>query len=100
MKRYFKEEKEYLKWLCNHNYKYFIYSKTTTPHNTICIKYYPIEFNKKVIQYDMNNKVVREWKSIAQAVEELKFNGEEIFKASIRPFGTCYGFKWYYLRGR
>ena len=66
MKRYLKNERDYIKWCCNHKIKYFIYDTYTTPKGKIYLEYYPREYNIKVVQYDLNSELVMKWDNLVR----------------------------------
>lgn len=99
MKTYLKNERDYIKWCCNHKIKYFIYDQHYTKKGTIGIEYYPRKYDVKVRQYTTSVELINEWNNIVEAAKANNLNIEELFNACKEHRPLFYGCKWEVNRG-
>lgn len=59
-----------------------------------------IHCSKKVIQYDLNNNFIKEWKSLSEASNKLKLNRGNIGTCCRRNKGTVGGYIWKFKEGK
>ena len=52
--------------------------------------------SKTVLQFDLNNNLVKEFPSAMQVERELGFTNSNIIKCCNGKYKTAYGFKWKY----
>lgn len=51
---------------------------------------------KKVLQFDLNGKFIKEWDAVRDIVRELNYNIESIIGCCNKKYKTSYGFIWRY----
>jgi hypothetical protein len=56
--------------------------------------------SKKVIQYDLNNNFIKEWKSLSEASNKLKLNRGNIGTCCRRNKGTVGRYIWKFKEGK
>jgi group I intron endonuclease len=53
-----------------------------------------LKLEKPVVQLDINNNFIKEWKSIKEATTILSLNSGDVSKCCNNKQKTCYGYKW------